>query len=348
MISVSKETFDRYKVLSLFFSILVVSMHVNNLERYQVASYSGIISNMVVGIETFISSFLANAAVPYFFFSSGFMFFRGMISPMAAKKKACRRLMSLGIPYMLWNAIFFFYFLFLTRMPVICDLMNMDRVPFSIRELMESVLLYKYNYVFWFVFQLLFYYCLSPIIALVLKKRWIAILTALFVFFLANITNTVLFLRIDGLLYFYYGACFVNYAGMKSKIFDVLKQKRIAFLLVSVSFLLYSYAMPYFGRIISLLYPFAIMWAAYLLLPPKPCLCGELANATFFLYAFHTLITEIIKKPLYLLLPHTPVFALLTYMWSLMLTVYVSSLVVKYMKRFVPNIYAYLVGNRGG
>ena len=76
MINVTKKTFERNKILSLFFSILVVSMHVNNLESYQVESYNGFTANAVIAIDTFFSSFLANAAVPFFFFSSGFLFFR--------------------------------------------------------------------------------------------------------------------------------------------------------------------------------------------------------------------------------------------------------------------------------
>lgn len=347
MINVTKKTFERNKILSLFFSILVVSMHVNNLESYQVESYNGFTANAVIAIETFFSSFLANAAVPFFFFSSGFLFFRKTPSPMEAAQKTRRRLLSLGIPYLLWNLIFYGYFFFLTRIPLISDTMNMETVPFSVHEITKSVLLYKYNYVFWFVFQLLLYFCLCPLVAIVLRKRWLAFLIAVFILVLANVTNNVYFLRIDGLLYFYYGACTVNFASGNSDIVCFLKKRWVTILLGIGAFALYIFAMQYFGRMISLLYPFIIMWIAYINLPQRISFMYGLENATFFLYAFHTLIIEIFKKILYLLLPHTPAIALLTYVGVLVITLLVTDIVVKLMLRFTPHLYGLLVGNRG-
>lgn len=347
MINVTQKTFERNKIMSLFFSILVVSMHVSNLERYQVSSFTGFTASAVIAIETFFSSFLANAAVPFFFFSSGFLFFRKKLSPIEAVKKTHQRLISLGIPYLLWNLIFYVYFLVLTRLPIVSGTMNMEFVPFSIREILESVLLYKYNYVFWFVFQLLLYFCLSPLLAVLLRKKWIALLTAGFIFVLANFTNQVFTLRIDGLLYFYFGACVVNYASECSGLVRVLKNKWITVFLGIGAFLLYVFAMPYIGRMISLLYPFIVMWCAYIFLPQRIRFIHGLENATFFLYAFHTLIIEIFKKVLYLLLPHTPGVALLTYAGVLVTTLLVTDIVVRFMIRFMPHLYGMLVGNRG-
>lgn len=347
MINVTQKTFERNKIMSLFFSILVVSMHVSNLERYQVYSFPGFTASAVIAVETFLSSFLANAAVPFFFFSSGFLFFRTKLSPMEAAIKTRQRLASLGIPYLLWNMIFYAYFLVLTRLPIISDAMNMGTVPFSINELFESVLFYKYNYVFWFVFQLLIYFCLSPLLAIVLRKKWSTILIGFFIFVLANFTNQVFFLRIDGLLYFFSGACTVNYVSECSMVVRILKNKWITIFLGIGAFCMYSFAMPYLGRMISLLYPFIIMWVAYIFLPQRIRALHGLENATFFLYAFHTLIIEIYKKVLYLLLPHTPVVALLAYVGVLVATLFTTEIVVRFMIRFTPHLYAMLVGNRG-
>ena len=110
---------------------------------------------------------------------------------------------------------------------------------------------------------------------------------------------------------------------------------------------MYSFAMPYLGRMISLLYPFIIMWVAYIFLPQRIRALHGLENATFFLYAFHTLIIEIYKKVLYLLLPHTPVVALLAYVGVLVATLFTTEIVVRFMIRFTPHLYAMLVGNRG-
>ena len=151
--------------------------------------------------EPLLSYVPGQVAVPGFFMLSGYLFMKGIPSDDAAAEKEAvrgklkRRVNTLVIPYLLWNAIYFVIYLVTGRA--------------QIGEIFEAVFLYRCNPVFWYMFQLILITVLAPVIYYILKKGRRAALILLAAIF----TLAVLYAKLpfhycneDALFYYCLGA----------------------------------------------------------------------------------------------------------------------------------------------
>ena len=112
--------------------------------------------------EPLLSYVPGQVAVPGFFMLSGYLFMKGIPSGDAAAEKEAvtgklkRRVNTLVIPYLLWNAIYFVIYLVTGRA--------------QIGEIFEAVFLYRCNPVFWYMFQLILITVLAPAVYYIMKK----------------------------------------------------------------------------------------------------------------------------------------------------------------------------------
>ena len=151
--------------------------------------------------EPLLSYVPGQVAVPGFFMLSGYLFMKGIPSDDAAAEKEAvrgklkRRVNTLVIPYLLWNAIYFVIYLVTGRA--------------QIGEIFEAVFLYRCNPVFWYMFQLILITVLAPVIYYIMKKGRRAALILLAAIF----TLAVLYAKLpfhycneDALFYYCLGA----------------------------------------------------------------------------------------------------------------------------------------------
>lgn len=149
--------------VGLFCAYLVVLIHTYNVSDYSITQ------GLTFEVEFFVSENLARIAVPFFFFSSGyFQFWREKKYTMVLVSK----IRTLVIPYIIWNCIGMLLFAFLG-----CVGLSNIRVNLTdINSIFNGVFLYKYNYAYWFMYQLILLNIFYPIISIIMSKKKVALI----------------------------------------------------------------------------------------------------------------------------------------------------------------------------
>lgn len=122
---------------------------------------------MVARIERSLLHGLFTVAVPIFFFLSGYLFFLNAESENNVLEKQKRRVKSLLIPFVSWST---FYYLFYAIAAKILRQIN-TVVDISMAGIIKGIVFYKYVFPMCFMFQLIIYTILAPIIFALLKNR---------------------------------------------------------------------------------------------------------------------------------------------------------------------------------
>lgn len=160
----SSEYFSKKNVfLNVILTGLIVLLHATPLLRF--------------GLEIdkrhfFIYSIwvLCQIAVPLFFFISAVLFYNTCTSFADVLKKIKRRVVSLLIPYLLWNSLFVAIYYVLTHVPVLHNQMNMGQALDSIDRVFVGIIDSRFTPL-WFVKILMYYVAFSPVILYFLRNR---------------------------------------------------------------------------------------------------------------------------------------------------------------------------------
>lgn len=197
------ESWFRNKItwFSFIFSILVVWVHSANGELFLGRSpYLG----AVMAFQRFLGNTIAQIAVPGFFMMSGYLFYRNFRwERLEAKWNS--RIRSLLVPFLLWNMIYYMGYVIGSRIPVVTGIMGKGEIPFGWYEAIDAMLHYRYNYVFWYLYQLILLTVLAPVLYGILKHGFLsaAAITVLFCFVQRG--TVIPGLNLDALLYYSLG-----------------------------------------------------------------------------------------------------------------------------------------------
>lgn len=330
-------------ILSNICAILVVFIHAYNIDTYNVNN------SFTENFEIFISKFLGQIAVPFFFISSAFWTY--------SKKRKLRsffknKFRSLVIPYLLWNL---FYMVFFAAFSYV-GLANFE-IPTNFYSIIEGLVLYKYNYAFWFMFHLIIFTLFYPIINKIIEKYNIAIMTLVCVFIvytiIGNIPVGIYVIKSDALLYYLVGAILGRYYkqklqylcnNFKGKINVILSSFFISIILFYLKAV--NNECLIIGRFMDVLSALFLIITVFLTIDyiivkdiDKNILCYS-----FFVYCLHTLILESIEKMIYTILPKTDLIALMSYILSPIVTLFIIVLIgVVFKNKYVFKV---LNGNR--
>ena len=153
---------------TFLFSVLVIWVHSYNAVLF--LGNTGAAASLV-RLERFFGDKIAQIAVPGFFMISSYLFFRGY-KPEILMRKWNSRIRSVLVPYIVWNSLYYFGYVIGSRLPCISDVIGKGKIPFGLLETVDAILNYTYNYVFWYLYQLILLILLAPLIYLAVKRVW--------------------------------------------------------------------------------------------------------------------------------------------------------------------------------
>ena len=167
---------------SAILCLLVILIH-NSIPAY--FDYNGILCDDVLHyIITRIIPCITSIAVPSFFVLSGYLFYLNYnYSKTFSKYKS--RFYSLVIPYVVFNVCGTFLEMFM-KLPFFASMASVTSEamdPFIFRNFIIGLLFHKFT-VLWFVFALIIYSYLCPIIYLFLKNKYIGAIVIIISFIL--------------------------------------------------------------------------------------------------------------------------------------------------------------------
>ena len=183
---------------TFFFSILVIWIHSANAEIYLGRTEK---AYFLYRMEDFIGNVVAQIAVPGFFMISSYLFYRNF-SMDKLKIKWDSRIKSVLIPFVAWNFLYYIGYVAASRIIGLRDVVGKGIVPFNIMTAGEAVFHYTYNYVFWYLYQLILLILLAPVIYLMVKRKYRAIAAAALLLFAIHKGFRLIHLNLDALLYY--------------------------------------------------------------------------------------------------------------------------------------------------
>lgn len=320
--------------ISIICAVLVVLLHSFSFN-------SGAKDTFAYHLEFFISRSVAKVSVPTFFALSAFLFYR-KFDYSILKRKLYSRVRSLVVPYILWNTISMIAFYFLSRFSFI----NTDPFDLNLRTVIDSVLFYEYNQVFWFVFQLILLTYLFPLLYPLVKNQLFAVL-ALVALVCMYGSGWVYIgkLEVRALAYYFFGAYFaVHYhetviSHHKASIWGIL-----AF--AASQILIYSEQSedPMIKIISRMLLIIAIFDLSSVLCEIE---LPAVLNCSFPIYAMHNLILEFFNKVFSFILSTDSNLILIDYFGSTVLTLLIIAGLNLLLQKKIPAFHSILFGGRG-
>lgn len=153
-------------VCSFICSIMIVGLHAFNAGSLP-------LNSATTFIEAVISHGLFTGAVPVFLFTSGYLFYRNINSVKDCLAKQKKRVVSVVMPFFVWSAFYYAFYAIGNRF---LGITMSNPVDISLSGIIEGIFCYKYCYHLWFMWQLILYVIISPLIYWVLSKKKLSVL----------------------------------------------------------------------------------------------------------------------------------------------------------------------------
>lgn len=351
-----KERIDRkITCLSLALAIGVVFIHTFNLEVYGISQSNRGFEGMLWHAETYTDTIL-RVCVPFFFFISGYLFYRNYDwSKVWTKYRS--RVVSLLLPYILWCTLYFFAYYIITHIPALEAHMNMEPVSMTFFYYINCLWNSTYT-VLWFVKYLIFSIISAPLFFLFFSKKATK---------MRNIVSCIISLLIIGyamlcnenILHFVLPLPFMNvyflvggWVSIHLRDFMEKKDKRkivvgiiiLAVCLVCV-FGFSSLSITYYNTIWTIGAIFSIWFTIDVFSYDKP-VSRRLGGQSFFIYCAHSLLLEALEKIWLLVAGRTPVAAAVDFFLMPFVVVFVLFGVSAFLNIYCNPIYSVLIGGR--
>lgn len=321
--------------------ILVIWVHSYNVDIFKPVKLGGVVR----GLESFISDGLGQTAVPGFFMISAFLFYRQFDWDQLLRKWKSR-FYTLVIPYMLWNLIYYIAYFFMTNIPAVHEQLHRSKVQLSLSELFFAIVYFRYNSVFWFMFQLILLVMLAPAVYGLLRRKRVGAGVLALVFLCLMFRVELPFLNLDALMYYLIGA----YAALHGeKIVTAVWKKPMAAafgaaLLVSYCIHLVAEWTGYVQLLLLYRITFPICLWLFLGCFRLPA-AWDWMKHTFFVYATHFLIIRAMNKLGGLAFPNSALWALVFYLLG-PVPVFAVSLAAAVIGKRLPKFWRLLGGGR--
>lgn len=344
-----------FGLLNFILACLVVLIHTYNANSYGLIYNNGVRSTVLL-FEDFFSHDIAHIAVPLFFSISGYLYFR-TVTYSNIKDKMARRIHTLCIPYLVWNFVYLVLFFILSQIPFLRDNVNsLQSFNFDFNTLLSAILFHKYNYIMWFVYQLIIYvFLLSPFLIYVLNNRFLSglvvcILGVVYSFGFLEIPKLSEYTMAVGifpdmLAYFIIG-------GILAKNDYNFSSKGMmlggAIIIIAQLLWLFNYSGYKLWHYNALNFAFCSLSiiGIFMALANTKTQCPKIGwtSCSFFIFTIHPFLLECIQKLVYLALPHNELSALLDYVISPTVTISICVMIAMQMRKIAMPLYSFLGG----
>lgn len=339
----------RNKVIwfTFFFSILVIWVHSYNAVLFLGSTGAAYKTDR---LERFLGDTVAQIAVPGFFLMSSYLFFRGFtLDRLWVKWNS--RIQSVLVPYIMWNLLYYSGYVIGSRIPVLSRIIGKGKIPFTFLRAADAILNYTYNYVFWYLYQLILLILLAPFLYLLIKRRLLGGL------FLAGILATIYmgaalpFLNLDALFYYAFGAFAAVHGKHVVERSWTLRRLWTGAAILLGAFLIKDVNFPgaVRGEAAASVVCFRLLAPAglWLMTPEKYLVeAKDWMKQNFFLYAIHFAMVRLINKTGALLLPSYPAVPFVLFLIMPALCVFFSFQIGRFFRRFLPVLWNFLNGGR--
>lgn len=345
-----KEEHFRNKItwFSFGFSLLVIWVHSYNAELYLGKTQE---MAMVYRLEHCLGDGIAQIAVPGFFMISGYLFYRDFTWKKLGEKWQ-RRIGSVLVPYILWNFLYYLGYVIGSRLPWMTRVVGKGVIPFDLFTAVDAVINYTYNYVFWYLFQLILLILLAPAIYLMLSRWWSRIVLFACLWWTVATGKSLPLLNGDALIYYATAASLALRrrewveeeppAGLKRSGYVLGGMGMIAMAVVMYQTGLRTAFVPCF--VLCRLFGVAGLW---MVVPGKGLLeAGELMSHNFFLYGVHFAFVRFINKAGIWVFPAAPFVPLLLYFFMPVMILGIALVLGRVLRKRAPVLWGLLNGGR--
>ncbi len=297
---------------------------------------------------------IGDLGVPAFFLVSGFLFFCGKeMSVEVWKEKLKKRVISLLVPYLIWNTLFLIYYLVLSKVLTIGDWGLSEYTPIQYLDLYLGFNSGPVLAPLWFIRDLMILNILAlPGFYLVKKMKWLALPLFVIPFLLVSFSvYAIPYIGVRSLVPYFLGAWF----AIHRKEFIVVSRKLLSLLNILFIVIVFVVTVLHFeGSPNRMLQQSEILLGVFLLfsninylLEHRVIKDGKrLSESSFFVYVTHMFIMNIPNKLWVLVLPPNGAMASLM-QWIIPLVVTVLLCYAYFgLKRITPKTMAVLTGGR--
>lgn len=343
------EKLFRNKIIwfTFLFSVLVIWVHSYNAMLFLGNTADGL---RVARLEGVFGNGIGQIAVPGFFMISSYLFFR-TYKPGLLMQKWNSRIRSVLVPYITWNAIYYLGYVVGSRIPFITDIIGKGKIPLSLTEGVAAILHYSYNYVFWYLYQLILLILLAPLIYLAMKCFWMGAIFLVLLLMGVYLGGRLPFLNLDALFYYSFAAfAAIHCKALVEKGFT--RRRLLAggvLLILGVVSLNTNLPGSSLGERASVTVVFRLLVPLGLwFMVPEEWLfpARDFMKHNFFLYAVHFALVRIINKTGALALAPVPALSFGLYFFMPVFAVAFSWLAGRMVRRFTPAVWGLLNGGR--
>ncbi len=340
------ERFKKKTVLSFICAVMVLYIHADNTAQYSL-NLNSLLGKVVYFIETDLLENVTMVAVPFFFLLSGVFFFKNYSwNKLLDKYKS--RIKSLLIPYLVWNAFYVVMAILFNVLPYVSafvsDSWKMN--PINFKNIAEGLFFYKYHSVYWFLFQLILFITISPVLFALLKNKILGLCIIIILLFSPVYSQNVQLVNLEQLFYFFLGG-FLGYHYFTIVITaNINKKKRMMAVAGFIILLLIDKmtgANPIWHRVVIVAYIAVLVYGIDLF--------GKIQTAkymsyTFFIYSSHLFVLSMLKLLFRKNLPETELFALLNFLLLPVIALVIIILIANLLKKGFPKLFSILNGGR--
>jgi fucose 4-O-acetylase-like acetyltransferase len=357
---IMSERLNRIEVLRFPLIILIVLLH---SDRSEVVMSGGVdsvqeISRWIEFIKNLLSQGIARAAVPLFFYISGYLYFaKKEFSKTIYLKKTKRRISSIVIPIIFWNAAVLAALVLAQSLPMTASYFSGNRA--GIMDYSATDFLTAFtgvggpmaNAPFWFLRDLVVLCVCAPIVYWIAKSRIAFGLVALIgVTWFFNI-KLVRVPSIEATFFFIVGAIMALKVGSPFVIDRYAKWLGLfAVILVPLNAYLQlnGTVLPIYKLTILVCFALILVSTRFMVNAPRGReLFYSLAEKSFFVYAAHGFLLGVLIKVSYkLAAPVDGLKMLVLYFLTPLCTIVICLIIYKIMFTLCPKFLAFITGGR--
>lgn len=362
--NISHELSLKIRTLSFISIVFVVFIHAGTTAVAPTQPPVSI-SLWVQYLQLFISEGIARVAVPFFFLTSGFLFFLNIHSTERIfRYKFPKSMFTLIIPYLLWSLWGILFFYIFQSIPATASFFTQQNslvVHRTVEDLLFIWLFNPVNYQLWFLRDLIFILPLTPILYWGIRKFPLVIAYFLFGLWLCNLNipfklGNNFIISIECLFWFTFGGILATY---QPKLLECKRSGNdmllLWFLFTGIALLMslapddFSSASRIVFKKLGIIAGIVGLWLSY----PQwsgllhRWIAPQLYGLTFFIYIAHEPFVTPLKKLYLKIVGIHDVGVLSGYFLAPLATVAILLWVGQWLRSVFPNFFSIITGGRG-